>query len=1021
MQLLPKIAIAMLLPVAMGGAGALGLLSQQWRHGDEVLLQRATQALQFRAEVLGRQLAQQRATLRLLSAAPSLAQPDLATVRADLRAWSAGAHDFEGLYLLTLDGRAMPGDGPSVFVGDRPYFAAVKQGQEVTADPAISRVTGRAVLVHVVPVRHADGQLRGGLCGAVPLADLFELVSPASGDRMATGQPRLLLLDSHGQRLAGSLDAPLPLLQAATAASAPLTQAVLAAWQPQGGATQRVRADGRDWQVMRAPVPSVPWQLLQVQPEQALYAPVRHARQRAWLLLAFTLVLAALGGWLGHRLVTRRMARLTQAHQRLQDGDLSARVAVEGNDELSGLARSFNRMAQALASADQRFRVVFESFPHPVALSNLTDHRFIDVNPAFVARMGRPREQLLGRSMVDLGLVVDFDTMHQQRAELLARGSLDAAPAHTRLPDGTDRWALFSSRIVTLDGQPVVLTVTTDVTAIKLAEARLRDSQRLLASTFDLLPEALSLFDADTGRFVDVNRMWERRTGLRRDQALGRLPSELGIRMDDAAVELARQQLRSQGFVDATLVTFTMSDGRQSHSEVSASALELEGRRIELWLTRDVTARRAAEQAIARSEERFRHLFNLAPVALVFVDSAGRLLSVNQQWVQLVGHDLDDMATLDDWWLLAYPDATQRQQARQRFTDEVMGRYGPDGGPLDRAEFQVHCKDGRYRIIQFGGARIGEGLIISAHDMTERRRIDAELHDLNATLERRVQHRTQELQAALEGLQRAQDELVRSEKLASLGALVAGLAHELNTPIGNAVMVASTLAGRQSAFEQGMAQGLRRSALTSFLAGLSEVSQVLERNLQRAAELVGGFKQLAVDQTSYQRRRFALHEVVHEVALALSPTLRRAGVQLLDQTPTGLQMDSHPGPLGQVLVNLVNNAVLHGYAGGATGAVRVQAAPAEAGWLQLQVSDDGGGIAADNLRHIFDPFFTTRLGQGGSGLGLHIVYTLVTGLLGGQIDVHSVVGQGTTFTLRLPCVAPSPAQLEPASTEDIAA
>lgn len=1021
MQLLPKIAIAMLLPVALGGAGALALLSQQWHHGDEVLVQRASQGLQFRAEVLGRQLAEQRATLRLLSAAPSLAQPDLATVRADLRAWSSGARDFEGLYLLTLDGQAMPGDGPPVYLGDRPYFAAVKQGQEVTAEPVISRISGRAVLVHVVPVRLADGQLRGGLRGAVPLTDLFELVAPGHSNPAAAGQPRLLLMDGQGQRLAGSLDAPLPPLQAPTVSDAPLTRAVLAAWQPQGGGIQRVHADGRDWQLMRVTVPSMPWQLLQVQPEDELFAPVRQARQRAWLLLAFTLALAALGGWLGHRLVTGRMVRLTQAHQRLQDGDLAARVAVEGDDELSGLARSFNRMAQALASADQRFRVVFESFPHPVVLSNLTDHRFIDVNPAFVARMGRPREQLLGRSMVDLGLVVDSETMLQQRADLLARGSLDAAPAHTRMPDGTERWALYSSRIVTLDGQPVALSVTTDITPIKLAEARLRDSQRLLAGTFDLLPEPLALIDGEDGRYVDVNRMWEQRIGIPRAQALGRTSLELGLWLDDGARTSLRQRLRAEGQLEAVPVTYQLPGGRRIDCEVSASEVEVDGRRIGIWVTRDITARRAAEQAIVRSEERFRHLFDLAPVALVFVESDGRLLSVNQQWVQLVGHDLDDMATLDDWWQLAYPDPQQRRQASQRFAAGVAGLTAADGRDPDRAEFQVHCKDGRYRILQFGGARIGEGLIISAHDMTERRRIEAELHDLNATLELRVQHRTQELQAALEGLQRAQDELVRSEKLASLGALVAGLAHELNTPIGNAVMVASTLAGRQNEFEQGMAQGLRRSALTAFLAGLTEVSQVLERNLQRAAELLGGFKQLAVDQTSYQRRRFALHEVVREVAMALSPTLRRAGVQLLDQTPTGLQMDSHPGPLGQVLVNLVNNAVLHGYASGATGAVRVQAAPAEAGWLQLQVSDDGRGISADNLRRIFDPFFTTRLGQGGSGLGLHIVYTLVTGLLGGHIDVHSVVGQGTTFTIRLPCVAPSPDEAEPASTEDIAA
>jgi signal transduction histidine kinase len=216
------------------------------------------------------------------------------------------------------------------------------------------------------------------------------------------------------------------------------------------------------------------------------------------------------------------------------------------------------------------------------------------------------------------------------------------------------------------------------------------------------------------------------------------------------------------------------------------------------------------------------------------------------------------------------------------------------------------------------------------------------------------------------------------------------------------------LAGRQREFEAGMAGGLRRAALEEFLADTREVAEVLERNLQRAAEQISSFKQIAVDQSSYQRRVFKLAELVQEIGLALSPVLRRAEVQLIDTTPEGLRMDSYPGPLGQVLINLLNNAVVHAFEGRPGGVVRIAAERDEPGCLRLRLSDNGRGVAAEHLGRIFDPFFTTRLGSGGSGLGLHIVYTLVTGLLGGRIEVRSVVGAGTEFQIELPLVAPMP-------------
>lgn len=163
-----------------------------------------------------------------------------------------------------------------------------------------------------------------------------------------------------------------------------------------------------------------------------------------------------------------------------------------------------------------------------------------------------------------------------------------------------------------------------------------------------------------------------------------------------------------------------------------------------------------------------------------------------------------------------------------------------------------------------------------------------------------------------------------------------------------------------------------------------------------------------MDQTSSQRRRFDLHELMQEIALTMRPAIRRTAHQLHCTIPPQLELESYPGPLGQVLMNLIANALTHAFAAGVAGNIWVQAWLCDDDCVRLVVSDDGCGIPAKQQKRVFDPFFTTKLGQGGSGLGLHIVYTLVTGLLGGRIALESYCGQGSRFTLELPLCAPMP-------------
>jgi len=262
-----------------------------------------------------------------------------------------------------------------------------------------------------------------------------------------------------------------------------------------------------------------------------------------------------------------------------------------------------------------------------------------------------------------------------------------------------------------------------------------------------------------------------------------------------------------------------------------------------------------------------------------------------------------------------------------------------------------------------------------------------------------------ELVSTIAQLEAARAELRRSEKLAALGAMVAGVAHELNTPIGNCLLAATALDERSEAFSVTAAAGLRRSELDSFVGVTREANALLIRNLQSAAALIERFKQVATDQDSLVRRRFDVAQLLDEVAGGLGPRLKARNVRLHIEVAPFTAMDSFPGALSQVVGNLLVNALVHAFpAEMAQGEIRIAAA-SDGGVLTLRLSDDGSGIGDADLKRVFDPFFTTRMGQG-TGLGLHIVYNLVTNVLGGTIEASSRPGD-TSFVLRCPCSAPA--------------
>ncbi|MCV2371089.1 ATP-binding protein [Roseateles oligotrophus] len=261
-------------------------------------------------------------------------------------------------------------------------------------------------------------------------------------------------------------------------------------------------------------------------------------------------------------------------------------------------------------------------------------------------------------------------------------------------------------------------------------------------------------------------------------------------------------------------------------------------------------------------------------------------------------------------------------------------------------------------------------------------------------------------------LQQAQSQLMAQEKLAALGALVAGIAHELNTPLGNSLLMASTLEQRTAEVESAvLTKALRRSELESYFNEAKAMARLIMLGLESAARLIGSFKQVAVDRTAEQRRPFDLAQLCEQIVATLQASIRKRGHRITLDIPPDILLDSFPGPFGQILSNLIENAMVHGFGErreGHEGLMNLSARRMSGERVELRFQDDGVGISAAHAARIFEPFFTTKFGQGGSGLGLSVSYNIANSLLGGSLTLDRSVVNGSCFVLFLPLKAPTP-------------
>jgi PAS domain S-box-containing protein len=387
-------------------------------------------------------------------------------------------------------------------------------------------------------------------------------------------------------------------------------------------------------------------------------------------------------------------------------------------------------------------------------------------------------------------------------------------------------------------------------------------------------------------------------------------------------------------------------------------------------------------------------IYDTAPIGLAYLSPDCRYLQINQRLTEICGISIEGHLgrTVRDCVPALAPAVEGIVRSIMETGEPVTGIevYGQRPGHNDERCWITHWHPQR------GPNGNIVGVNVAAEEITDRKRSEREIRAARDAAEK-----------ALHQLQETQASLIEAEKLAALGRLVAGVAHEINSPVGTSLTVASVLERKCADFAVEAARGkLKRSSLNDFIEVVESASSLLVSNLNRAAELVQSFRQVAVDRGYSDRREFDLGELTEQVLLNLRPALRRNNLTLTVDGEPDLVMNSYPGPYGQVLTNLFVNSVAHAFPDGKGGAIAIRLRASGMNRVEIRFTDDGCGMSPDVRRQAFDPFFTTSRDNGRIGLGLHIVYNIVVNRLGGELHLDSAPGEGTSLRMTLPRAAP---------------
>ena len=416
----------------------------------------------------------------------------------------------------------------------------------------------------------------------------------------------------------------------------------------------------------------------------------------------------------------------------------------------------------------------------------------------------------------------------------------------------------------------------------------------------------------------------------------------------------------------------------------------------------DISLTKGMQEVLRETTKKYHEIFQNLPVGIFRATINNHLIEANATLAAMFGFkdpkEMIDNVKVIRTDLFALPGDYDELLKKLENTETMV-----------RTEMSMHTREGILFpcVLQARGVRNSSGSISYIEgiieDVSEQKQAEAKLQQYQYQLENMIAERTRELDYSLDELSSAKAQLIESERLASLGSLVGGITHEINTPVGVAFTASTHLSGKIKNIQKNFRNSsLTRKDLENFLDTAEEAAAIIERNLESAREFITDIKQVAVDQSSEKLRRFNLAEYLQIIVTSLKPVLKRSRVEVKIECNPEIILDSYPGALSQVLTNLIMNSLIHGFSGRQKGCITIHGELIGDSKIVLSVADDGAGIAPDIRERIFDPYFTTKADSGGSGIGLHISASTVRDILGGNISVESELEKGAVFTIWFP-------------------
>jgi len=642
--------------------------------------------------------------------------------------------------------------------------------------------------------------------------------------------------------------------------------------------------------------------------------------------------------------------------------------------------------------------------------------RVVTMNPNAEVLTGWNNSDATGKPINDVFRIFQVDDnnpMENPVAKVLETGRIQGLPRHSTLIARDGREFIISDSAAPIcddnGGLTGVVLVFRNVSDEYEIQEQLISERNYVKRIINNAPSLICGLD-ENGYTTFINPVVEKITGYSEEEIIGQnfwkllYPEEEIFHVNNLLSETV------EGAVIDYEMILTCKDGSKKNIVWNSfSKKDDDGKVLGfLGFGYDITEQKKIKEALLISKKRLRTIIDMVPSSIFVKDSKGVFLALNKMASENMGLDIRDLIgrSMQEVYPEKHMVEEMLEQDRQvlkngqQFVIAEERHATKSGEVFWQKTVKIRCPEELF----------GEPAILGiATDITDLKAAEKRLSEANQELIKHKNHleelvadRTLELQISLDHLQEAQKKLGEAEKMAALGGLVAGVAHEVNTPVGIGVTAASHLEESVENFKVLYHSGnATKSDFEKFMDVCSKSSIMILSNMNRAADLIQSFKQVAVDQSSQECRKFDVKKYMDEILLSLHAHLRKSKYDIQINCPEELEIYSCPGALSQIITNLIMNSLNHGFENSDEGSVMIDIRERDRNVLII-FGDTGCGISNENLGRIFEPFFTTKRGVGGSGLGMNIVYNLVTQTLKGQISCTSKIGQGTWFEIEFP-------------------